>query len=613
MKRRVKDTPVSSNVFCGDFYNTYRKPIDWFFGERKEENIYIRDYDTVKKIEENISNDYNNVLCLIGKAGIGKTTLLKNEYNLTNNTVSFDVKRRAIFVSVNFRGKIFKRGNLNNFLVNSIVCLCDSIEEVFNIGNSFYAVDKQLEFYEFVKKTMISLLGYANKTELNGKNDVEKKLLKLNRAEEIDRYSYEVSRLKYYLLKYMSSYNKIVFFIDDIETLDEDLWEKVVKGILSMLSLMLDVPSEEKERMFSIAFVLSMRDTTFYKLMKKEKIAAYEPIVIIHQDKPVDIFAFLEKKYEEMRCDNSDECKIRDEMYEIVQNFIRKFGGKYSIMIKNLSNYDFATEKRIYKKIFTNKLWLLRNDRRKNFLDMSRTDALFNNISVIRTIGCGNNAVYRGAKSNIIPNIFLNEEIHDDCMVGLLLLSYFIKNETRVQKRQLFIVFGEVFRSEEIQNALRRVIRHFLKSGILEEVMDFEIKNAEKEYMLNPRGKELFGMLNQDSVLLEMYKEDHFIEDRYMSVNFISSYNLMRDIGQYAIFIQMLIYIEILLEMEEELHKLAASNNKLEEYHNCFGTKLQTKRILEGVIRSIEYSGNMNTHGIDEFIRKLSEKMNKVD
>lgn len=612
MKKRVKDTPVCTEDFCDEFYNVYRKPIDWFFGERKEETVYIRDHETVKKIEELLLNNNSNITYLIGKAGIGKTTLIKNEYGLSDNTTVFDEKRKIIFTSLGFRGK-FIEGNLTDFIAKSISSLCDSLEEKFSIGESFYSENGQILFYDFIKETFASILGYAKKTELIGKNATQIKLYKLNKAEEYDSFSYEASRLKFYLLNYSNYYQKIVFVIDNMEVLDENLRIQLVRNMLSLFSCLLNIPGYQKKKMPAVDLLLSMRNTTFINLIKVKQIAAYHPIVVIRQNNPIDIFAYLEKKNSEVKYDKQDEMGIWMEMYEIIQNFTRKFSNKYSTMIKNLSNYDFTLEKQIYKKIFTNKVWLLRGNRKKDFLNMSKTDTLFNNISVIRAIACGNNAVYRGNKSKIIPNILLNDEIHDDSIVSLLTLAYFVRNDASVTLQQLLIVFSDIFNDDVTQKSLTRVIKHFLSTEILEKQISDSEDQQEKLISLTPRGRELWDMLTSDSVLLEQYREDHFIDEKIPDINFTSSYDFMSSIGQYAIFIQLFIYIDILLKSEKKIRKVAFSNGKMDDYYNCFGAKLQTKRLLDGVLKSVEYSGNMNAYGIDEKVWRLKEKMKDID
>ena len=87
----------------------------------------------------------------------------------------------------------------------------------------------------------------------------------------------------------------------------------------------------------------------------------------------------------------------------------------------------------------------------------------------------------------------------------------------------------------------------------------------------------------------------------------------MTTIGQYEIFIQLLNFIHELLSLETSMHRCAAENNMLAEYYTCFGEKAQSKRLLEGVVKSIEYSGNIGNTDIVNEREKLERDIKRID
>lgn len=50
-----------------------------------------------------------------------------------------------------------------------------------------------------------------------------------------------------------------------------------------------------------------------------------------------------------------------------------------------------------------------------------------------------------------------------------------------------------------------------------------------------------------------------------------------------------------------------------EFYINCFGYKLQARKLLEGVMKSVEYSGNQYEDDIKERISELRGRMNELE
>lgn len=116
------------------------------------------------------------------------------------------------------------------------------------------------------------------------------------------------------------------------------------------------------------------------------------------------------------------------------------------------------------------------------------TDYLFNNISVIRALACGNNAVYRGEKSKVIPNVLLNDEFSDDSIYCLLMLYYMTRNGRLVKKDKLFTVFREIFQDAcETNRRVERILNHYLRHEVL--TVKYRIIEEEEVWLeLTPRG-----------------------------------------------------------------------------------------------------------------------------
>lgn len=617
MKKRIKDIPVSTNEFCNDFYNMYGRQIEYFTGERKEESVFVADKELEKQVSELINNRENMIVYFVGKAGVGKTSFLKNIFHVTDNNVNYNDDKHMICLMIGFRG-VLSESNPSGFIINSITRLCTSLEKEFGFREQFYSEAGHIAFYEYIEVTKGSLLEHVSTTELIGKSELDEKMFRLKAAEKNDPYTYTASRLKFYLNYFCKEIENIIILLDDLEALKADLHPTIVRNALAFFSCMLNVPGDEKKQKTKL--FLSMQDSTFEKLLRREEVSSYAPYTILHKSRPVDMIEFFQKKKEKV-WENEENIKIWDDAYGILSNFANRFDQKYSIVIKNICNYDFQLMKKCYKRILTNRVWLLRGERRRDFLSMSTTDNLFNNISVVRSIACGNNDVYRGEKSIFIPNVLLNDEFNDDSIVALLVLSYFDRNFNRngsiIKRQKLRDVFERIFSSNAcINSSLDRVLRHFINCKILynKEYIEREGYLERGEYLeITPRGTEIWKMLVTDSVLLEMYREDYYFDEEKSGCNFISSRKIMTTIGQYEIFLQLLNFINELLSLEKRVHKSAAENNMLAEYYTCFGEKAQAKRLLEGVIKSIEYSGNIYNTDIINEKERLERNIKRID
>lgn len=613
MKRRIKDTPITQTEYRTEFYNMYRKAIEYYLSTPKEEAVYVEDLSLEKKLLRSFLSEDSKIIYFLGKEGIGKTTFLKQTFNVTDNGVTFDDTKDIVYVSISFRGQLIE-SDIQTFIVNSISGLCTALGEHYNLTEYFYSVDGQNEFYDFILKTNRSLLEYAKDADLVKKNKYEIKTVKLQKGEENNPYSYIGSKLKFLLRNKQCLLRRLIIFIDNIETLSRKTQFLVVRNMLSLFSCTLNTLSKENGEVVASTLLISMRQTTHDRLLENEEINAYKPVDYEYKETPIDISVFFEMKKQFLSIDDSEKDMWQD-AYEIITNLANKFNCKYSNMIKNLCNYDFQLMKRCYKKILTNKVWLLRGERRRDFLNMSKTDNLFNNISVIRSIACGNNVVYRGIKSTILPNVLLNDEFKDDSIMCLLILSYFMRKGKMIDQKKLYPLPGLIFgQNEETEHSFIRVIEYFKDIEVLEETYyEGQVDPQKKFLVITPKGREIWNMFTTDSVLLEMYREDYYFQNGGDKSDFMPSYWLMETVGQQEIFMQLFRYINILLDLEVKLRDLAKENNTLSEYCSCFGNKPQCKRLLEGVVKSIEYSGNLGKQNISEALYDLEQKIRRID
>ena len=611
MKRRIRDTPVSKEEYREEFFNAYQKAIEFYFGNPKEELVYVKDSETEHRLMESILEKESKIIYFLGKNGVGKTTLLKQLFNITDNTTVIDEVKDIMYISMNFRGLPLDCDG-QQFLINNIAGACTRLEEEYNFQKEFYSMKGCKQFYDYIKETNQGLLEYVQFSELLGKNEQDIKLIKLQKGEERNPYDYILCKFSFYLAMYCSNIDNIVIILDNMEAMTEEKRFVITKNSLALFSYVLNNLKKTKKKIMAVNLIFSMRESNYEKLIEREEINAYSPRIVLYKNTPINIKKYLEMKKEIVA--NTDE-RGWEEAYEIITTLANKFNSKYSEMIKNLCNYDFTIIKKCYKKVLSNKVWLLRGERGKDFLNMSKTDHLFNNISVLRAVACGNNAVYRGEKSKVLPNVLLNNEFYDDSIISLLVMSFMIRRGEGVKKQKLLDVFRYIFDKDiQIYDSVERVIKHFLDIDVFEtEYYERQTVLKNKYLKITPRGIEIWGMFKADSVLLEMYREDYYFYEEDNECDMCSSFSLMNTVGQYQIFVQLLHYIEILFKEEYQIHQMVRNNNKLSEYYSCFGRKTQSKRLLEGVMKSIEYSGNINSNKIQEKIEDLEFRMKNID
>ncbi len=604
MKKRIKDTPVPFDESNSIFVKSCRKCINYYYGSPKEETVYISDLETENQLTEILYESASKIIYFTGKSGIGKTTLLKHCMEISDHTVRVDENKETMYVAFNFRSLLLKEC-FEEVLINWIKGICAKLEDYYEFAERFYSTEYYEEFYDHISKIEPVLLGMADTSRLIEKTNKEIRIERLLCGEKKAPYIYQVNRLKYYIKNYCPRVKKIIYIFDDMEVLPQAFICNVVRDLLAFYSKCI----EQAE--CSVYALFSMRQETYEMIQTHSEIKAYSPSVYLKKEKPVNIKDYHIEKHKLVCLDNTTEdSNLWEQTYKVLTDFCAKYDYRYSQLIQNLCNYDFQLVKRMYKKVLMNTLWLSK----RGIMDIENADSLFNNISVLRSLACGNNAVYRGSKSSIIPNVLISDEFNDNSIYALLIMCCFMRKGKMLKYDYISNVFRYLFPKEsEIHDSVKRIIGCFIHMKVLEITYDSEeVLEQNKKLVITPRGREIWNMFSSDSVLLEMYREDYYFDADDNDCRFLSSYSLMEE-GQCEIFIQIFHLIDLILEKEKLLHKMAASNNTLSEYYSCFGSRLVSKHLLEGVEKSIDYSGNTNASRIPEIKMTLLHKMDRID
>ena len=173
--------------------------------------------------------------------------------------------------------------------------------------------------------------------------------------------------------------------------------------------------------------------------------------------------------------------------------------------------------------------------------------------------------------------------------------------ELETIKVEWLSIFGDT--REKIIDKMTKALEFLFEKKVVQKlIIDFGdlesletkdlLKDKSKLY-LSSRGKELYEMLKRDSVYLEMLRENvwrSYIDRK--SYSEYSSNELMEDSKQSLIFKDLLEYINYLREEEEDVLLVVRRRKKEREYKKTFGKTLVVQVLLEGVKKSIEYSGN---------------------
>lgn len=121
-------------------------------------------------------------------------------------------------------------------------------------------------------------------------------------------------------------------------------------------------------------------------------------------------------------------------------------------------------------------------------------------------------------------------------------------------------------------------------------------------------------MLESDSVLMELYREDYFQEyTEKVSDQFKSSYGLMQENNQERIFIELYnILTGLFVHEERPLIEATCKCGAMGKYESLFLGKTVTEHLMKGVDCSVAFSGKQHHDGITASKKQLLDQINAL-
>lgn len=584
-----------------NLYNKYEKQFDYFFNSdairenMKEINqFHIPDTDAEKKLKDLLVAPMDYLAVFIGYKGMGKTTDIKHTYQISNSAILLDSNHNTIFFPIFCKSFVTNALTIDFImedLTKRISSVCETLEDSCpQLRNEFYTPEGQKNFLLFTKRTNPKDLCDIRCDEL--KEDGKK----LQSLLEKSPFVYYVTKLKYYLVSNKCKFKRLLFIVDDIESV---LFSDIKILLLQYFKFFICAKNfpdtnEIDTNCIYINMLISLRPDTYHMILEDETLSSYKISKVLSKTRNVDLTKYFERKYTLLSNDikRKEEHKW-DEAYSIIRTFSEKFDKKYAKLIKRLSYMNIANSLDIYKKVFNNSVWIVEKKKGEEF------EYVFNNITVLRAISCGNNLVYFDDDENIIPNIIQCDITGDNSniLLGIYILVYFINRHAEyrdygqyaLSTDKIITDFGHIF-GKDIEKHVIEVINYFCKRGVLFHGINHGGNNA---LYLSSKGQEIWDMFSTDSVLMELYREDlprEFKENSNYS--WLSSYDLTKNYNQVGIFIDLYIILEELLIEEKKMFRVATTNHATQKYFSMFGNTSLIDYLKSGIQKSIEYSGN---------------------
>ena len=631
-KRKINQFSQDAKTFLaapGPFVK-YESQLLYFLnhdtGNRDLDDIkrnYVEDGETIHSLQKVLKDSMDSVTTFIGYRGIGKPTDIRYAFSIWNNAIKFWDEESTIIVPFFFNTAV----EADDFDVRiefgkRIDAVCEAIisrNDLKNLIPEYRKTESTQELYRFLLETnpkAMIMPGFTSK----GVTD------KLSVAEQNDFFIYAATRLKYYMSKISHKYHRLLLILDGVEGLPEPFRSSVVAQSIQIRKCLMNYPDYCK-RKYNVNLLLSLRPCTYQEAKIKGVIMPDSMLREIYKTSRLN----LQKYFNQKRLSLSPAIIEKEpenwkSAYGILRSLSDKFEGKYANMILGLTNLDIPMALNVFKEILSNSLWMTKRD---------DDTYIFNNIHVIRAIACGEREVYFNKKDSLIPNILYNTEQYDYSILCLYIIAYFTsKNvdyleygDTAENRRTVIGDLCRVFgyndtgsqEYKEFTSSVDEAISYLWHCGILETInfnseQNMNPLSSGQKLLLSAKGNECFNMLQGDSMLTELFREDYYMEtDPNDTKQFQSSRKLMEKNDQVSVFVELLIFLyNLFLQCEAPLIKRMQSQCAQGIYTNIFGGCTMTELLLGGINKSINYSGKWGEISIIDKEEKLISKIEEI-
>ncbi len=600
-------------------------------------NLYI-DQSTdeySKALNVFVSALNSDIKFFIGYTGVGKTTFLKHFFGYrTMGCTTF--RKNAIVIPASWDGRKIADDNFKEEIKSQISNILDNLVKYLYHDYEYLILHESEEIVDFIDKTRSDVLTTLSIQEIKEAEQIGITLsqAKLQKSKNLLPVEFSSSLLKYVIDKHCQDVTRLIFVVDDLETLAQNKLCYLVTTYLTIYDCLHNTVNAPivnllfSMRPHSFRFLQNNIDHKFINVygnflqneksrILKNQIPNIRDILIARFD---DVFAKTEKP------GNPETWRIaKKKFYEIIasldDNIVKTVTEVCHLNIRAIIDCFYM--------ILSNRVWCQSYTEYSEYPTVRDNDYRFDIVNVVRTIACGENSVYTGKKdllfnqqntSNVmarprfddsdifIPNILINLDTRECDVLTSIVMQYlenYFSSKTSTPPQTEFIsketlcknigkVFGDSVDIGRIESTVDFLFRNrIIRKSIISKDSDSTINKLEKEdyVYLTLKGSRLLAMFESDSVLLEIYRED--IKRNYNREKLVykSSLELVSENKRHELFEDLINLIEEVYYSEDSYQTHVIETETASFYERNFPI---SNRLIRGVEKSLHRSQNIN-------------------
>ncbi len=530
---------------------------------------YVSVKDIEGRINDIIESDSSSLHYLIGQTGIGKSTVLRKCTNGIRNPIDGG---GVLVIPFNFDNRNIPITGVEDSLASSWISNADFIKEKYKIQYS------QKEFIEFIKSHASDVL-YNGTVDINSSD--EEKLATLQKNSP---YSHNIELFKYFF--YKSGFDKLLIVVDDIESVDHDIQVNLIEIFYRAYNCVRNVGDNAKV----VNTIISIRPNTQKLTRNSESIKSHYFSIPVKITKPVSLVEIFKKRFNEVlsRSDYSHikDTKEWDRTLEVLLHLCDSISGRYGNRFIALFNYNIRRTLAEFNLIIVNRKWFQRDRIPNPSFRIDELDYAISEAAVYRVLGMKNSNFYP-VESTCLPNLLYNkpEPTHD--LVLVYMIKYFLKKnsgnkdlDATINKDSLVTDFVKLFKQNNMEEVVLDCLEFGCNSKLFEESTN---ASSKKVIFLTPRAKELYKMIGEKNLSLQLFRDDVFQD--YSKENRRRSLTI--NLRGRVLFEEMLHMSYEIFDWEKNIIETFILNGNSGLAINSFGDTLFSEHLLEGTSNSI--------------------------
>lgn len=657
MKKAINEKYTAPVSFRNDIYRKFEKQFKYCFLNpvNIDDNLYVEhSTEEYKNSFEIFFNSYgSDVKFFIGYTGVGKTTFTKHFLGYKTLGISFYNSDGIIIpnswdgikVSENYVPEINEQ--ISNVLDSVTTKLYKPYEEIINTES-----DDILTYISETRNDIIPSLTLQEMMFCN-QSGYTKNQYKIQKAKE--KHSVETSSLllKYVMEKHnINNINRLIFIVDDLETLSQNKVRYIVESYFAIYACM-----HNTRQKLIVNLLINVRPHSFRFLkddINHQYISAYgnylqlEAYRLIKNRIP-DIKKIFINRFDDAikNTPNPGNPKTWNKAKDIFYDIINEFDDNIIETICDLCHLNIRAITDCFQMILSNRIWCQDFKEISEHPKVKKGDYRFDKVNVIRTIACGENSLYTGQNemmsnpqnlSNIqsrpsfddskvfIPNILIDPKSRECDILPAIVIEYldgYLSSKSNTSPQTEFIsksnlcdnlvcAFGNMISVNKIKEIIDYLFENrIIRKSIISKDSDEKINSLEDNDLLylTLKGSRLLQMLENDSILVEIYREDIkriYNDEKYYK----SSSELISENTPEILFKDLILLCHEIFYSEDNYQKYIYDSEEMSSFYKM--SFPITTRIIKGIKLSLHRSINIQTEYKLQYQNELKELEQKI-